>query len=122
MGLAISKAEFCEGVLGVVRRDNKRGYVASSDASKSVDQLVTGRPGKMAKSDDINAELRYLVEVDEDWQLKVLRDAFEGEFDKVADMQDGNLVFLPSCSPCQSSVDEVVDMVYRKLAIMYSTC
>merc|ERR1712014_302477 len=102
MGLAISKAEFCEGVLGVVRRDNKRGYVASSDASKSVDQLVTGRPGKMAKSDDINAELRYLVEVDEEWQRDVLHDAFEGEFDKVADLENGTLVFVNAYSDCQS--------------------
>merc|ERR1712048_356769 len=120
--LGITKADFCEGVLSVVRRDNKRGYVTSSDASKSVDQLVTVRPGKMAKSDDANAELRYLVEVDEDWQLKVLHEAFDGEFDKVADLQNGDLIFIPACSPCKSSISEVAEMVYSKLANMYSTC
>ena len=32
----------------------------------------------------MNAELRYLVEVDEAWQERVLSMAYEGVFDKVA--------------------------------------
>jgi len=120
--VGVSKAEFCEGVLSVVRRDNKRGYVASADPSKSVDQLVSGRPGKMARSDDVNAELRYLVEVDEDWQCKVLYEAFAGEFDKVADLHSGELVFADASSPCQSSVEDVADFIYSRLAQMYSAC
>ena len=70
--LGLTKEEFTEGVLEVVRRDNKRGYCICSDHTKSVDQLVTGRPGKMMRSSDPNAELRYLVEVDEEWQARVL--------------------------------------------------
>merc|ERR1712151_629014 len=66
--LGVKKEEFCEKVLQVVRRDNKRGYCNCSDPNKSVDQLVTCRPGKMLRSDDPNAEIRYLVEVDVDWQ------------------------------------------------------
>jgi hypothetical protein len=120
--MGVSNEEFCEGVLSVVRRDNKRGYVTSADPSKSVDQLVSERPGKMAHSDDKNAELRYLVEVDEDWQREVLFDAFEGEFDKVADLQSGNLVFINACSPCESGVEEVADVLYSRLANMYSAC
>jgi hypothetical protein len=119
--MGVGREEFCEGVLNVVRRDNKRGYVASADPSKSVDQLVCDRPGKMARSDDKSAELRYLVEVDEDWQQEVLFDAFEGEFDKVADVQDGNLVFVHAGSPCRAQVEEVADMLYSKLSQMYST-
>ena len=80
----VTKEEFIEGVLRVVRRDNKRGYCACSDESKSVDQLVTGRPGKMMRSTDKNAELRYLVEVDEAWQARVLSMAYDGIFDKVS--------------------------------------
>jgi 3-dehydroquinate synthetase len=92
--LKISKSEFCEGVLDVVRRDNKRGYIACDDCTKSVDQLVTGRIGKMMRSTDKNAELRYLVEVDEDWQKRVLGMAYDGKFDKVADIDDeGKLRF-----------------------------
>ena len=53
-------------------------------------QLVTGRLGKMMRSTDKNAELRYLVEVDEDWQKRVLGMAFDGKFDKVADLDDDN--------------------------------
>ena len=92
--LGVSKEEFCESVLQVVRRDNKRGYCNCSDPCKSVDQLVTKRPGKMLGSKDPNAEIRYLVEVDEEWQERVLGKAFEGEFDKVADLHEGELVFV----------------------------
>merc|ERR1712048_786613 len=116
----VSKAEFSEGVLSVVRRDNKRGYVASADPSKSVDQLVSGRPGKMVRSDDLNAELRYLVEVDEDWQHDVLCKAFDGEFDKVADLVDNQLTFLVAGSPCKSSSREVAQKIYDMLVNLYS--
>merc|ERR1712151_505539 len=94
--LGVKKEEFCENVLKVVRRDNKRGYCNCSDPNKSVDQLVTCRPGKMLRSDDPNAEIRYLVEVDEEWQRDVLAKAFDGEFDKVADFQSGKIEFLAS--------------------------
>ncbi|CAK0904150.1 unnamed protein product [Prorocentrum cordatum] len=80
--LGVSKEEFCESVLKVVRRDNKRGYCKCAPGC-SVDQLVQGRPGSLLRSDDPNAELRYLVEVSEDSQRDVLMDAFEGHFDKV---------------------------------------
>lgn len=92
--LGVQKEEFCEKVLQVVRRDNKRGYCNCSDPNKSVDQLVTCRPGKMLRSDDPNAEVRYLVEVDEEWQRDVLAKAFDGDFDKVADLQNGKIEFL----------------------------
>jgi len=92
--MGVSKEDFCDGVLDVVRRDNKRGYIVCDDCTKSVDQLVTGRIGKMMRSTDKNAELRYLVEVDEDWQKRVLGMAFDGKFDKVADVDDeGKLRF-----------------------------
>jgi len=92
--LSVTKEEFCEGVLRVVRRDNKRGYVASADPSKSVDQLVTGRPGRMLRSGDQSAELRYLVEVDEQWQHDVLCRAYDGYFDRIADLEGGKLKFV----------------------------
>lgn len=92
--LGVTRDEFCEGVLKVVRRDNKRGYCQCSDPSKSVDQLVTCRPGKMLASMDPNAEVRYLVEVDEEWQKNVLEKAFEGYFDRSVDLVNDSLVFV----------------------------
>ncbi len=94
--LGVGNEEFVESVLNVVRRDNKRGYCNCPDPKKSVDQLVTCRPGKMLGSGDPNAEIRYLVEVDEEWQGNVLAKAFDGFFDKVADLQQGELKFVPS--------------------------
>ena len=94
--LGVESEEFVEKVLQVVRRDNKRGYCNCSDPKKSVDQLVTCRPGKMLGSGDPNAEIRYLVEVDEEWQGNVLAKAFDGYFDKVADLQQGEIKFLSS--------------------------
>ena len=84
--LDVTKEEFVENVLCVVRRDNKRGYCQCA-GNKSVDQLVCDRPGKMIRSYDPKAELRYLVEVNEEWQGKVLGLAFDGEFDCFADMK-----------------------------------
>lgn len=95
--LGVEKEEFIEKVLQVVRRDNKRGYCNCSDPKKSVDQLVEIRPGKMLSSDDPNAKIRYLVQVDEDWQAEVLGKAFDGYFDKVADLnRDNELCFIPT--------------------------
>jgi hypothetical protein len=78
----VSKEEFCEGVLQVVRRDNKRGYCACG-TDMSVDQLVKNRPGCLLRSADPSAELRYLVEVSEDSQRMVLSKAFDGEYDRM---------------------------------------
>lgn len=80
--LGVQKPEFCEGVLRVVRRDNKRGYCRCAPGS-SVDQLVRARPGCLLRSSDPSAELRYLVEVSENSQRQVLERAFEGDYDKV---------------------------------------
>merc|ERR1719393_136642 len=80
--LGVSAEEFCESVLKVVRRDNKRGYCKCAPGC-SVDQLVQGRPGSLLRSDDPSAELRYLVEVSEDSQRDVLELAFDGYFDNV---------------------------------------
>lgn len=88
----VSKEEFCEGVLDVVRRDNKRGYCKCA-ADASVDQLVQERPGCLLRSEDPDAELRYLVEVTEKSQREVLERAFDGEFDKVA-VADGDGIKL----------------------------
>lgn len=84
--LSVDVEELVEGVLKVVRRDNKRGYCNCSSPSASVDQLVVQRPGRMLRSQDPNAELRYLVEVDESLQASVIRRAWDGEFDLVADI------------------------------------
>jgi 3-dehydroquinate synthetase len=105
--LGVGKEEFCEQVLQVVRRDNKRGYCNSNDPKKSVDQLVTSRPGKMLASPDPNAEVRYLVEVDEEWQRDVLAKAFDGTFDNVADLHDGKLAFVPSSRNQQRTKSEL---------------
>jgi len=116
--LGVSKEEFCEGVLKVVRRDNKRGYCCDGSAS-SVDQLVAGRPGRMLRSEDPNAELRYLVPVEEAWQRRVLSAAFDGEFDLVADVQEGTLTFAPCGSERQASAETVARHVRQLLHETY---
>lgn len=117
----IEKDEFCEGVLSVVRRDNKRGYVKTADPVKTVDQLVTGRPGQMVRSQDKDAELRYLVEVDEDWQRKVLCQAFDCEFDKVADLDCGQVKFVCSGQGLRTASEDVAAVIYAELVTMYRT-
>jgi len=117
--LGVSKEEFCEGVLKVVRRDNKRGYTACG-CGKSVDQLVCGRPGKMLKSDDYNAELRYLVEVDEQWQERVLSLAFDGAFDKVADISDSELQFKSHEEGRQTGAVFIAETIRTRLQAMYA--
>eukprot|EP00929_Paragymnodinium_shiwhaense_P060220 TRINITY_DN3009_c0_g1_i1.p1 TRINITY_DN3009_c0_g1~~TRINITY_DN3009_c0_g1_i1.p1 ORF type:complete len:826 (+),score=179.31 TRINITY_DN3009_c0_g1_i1:96-2573(+) len=103
--LGVSCEEFCEGVLQVVRRDNKRGYCKCADGS-SVDQLVQGRPGCLVRSSDPSAELRYLVEVSEDSQRAVLSRAFQGEFDQaVVASASGYLTITPR-SEIVSGADE----------------
>ena len=77
-------------VLQVVRRDNKSGYCNYCDPKKPVDQVVTNRPSKMLGSNNPNTEVRYLGEIDEEWQKRALLKPFEGEFDKVADLRQGN--------------------------------
>jgi len=101
--LGVGKEEFCEKVLQVVRRDNKRGYCNCSDPCKSVDQLVTSRPGKMLASPDPNAEVRYLVEVDEEWQKNALEKAFDGYFDRTCDLVKGEIVFVDTCNSLSCS-------------------
>jgi len=124
--LGVGKEEFCEKVLQVVRRDNKRGYCNCSDPQKSVDQLVTCRPGKMLRSNDPNAEVRYLVEVDEEWQKAVLEEAFDGRFDKVADLQNGELHFHSAApitkdsSFLHSSSKEVATYMRNRLLVAYT--
>jgi hypothetical protein len=118
--LSVSKEEFCEGVLRVVRVDNKRGYVASADPSKSVDQLVTDRPGKMLQSDDASAELRYLVEIDERWQRDVLGRAFDGDFDRVADLEGGELQFVAPSVALQASSHDVAVHVHSELQTIFA--
>lgn len=93
--LGVNKEEFCDRVLQIVRRDNKRGYCDICSSNQSVDQLVTCRPGRMLRSADTNAEIRYLVQVNEVWQREVLIKAFEGYFDNVADFRDQSIVFVP---------------------------
>ncbi|GMI48301.1 hypothetical protein TrCOL_g10485 [Triparma columacea] len=120
--LGVTREEFVEGVLAVVRRDNKRGYCACSDPSKSVDQLVTQRPGKMLRSDDENAELRYLVEVDEEWQSNVLKRAWDCEFDNIADINDaGELDFVRSEGKGElvSSSEEVGEFLWEAVNGLY---
>jgi hypothetical protein len=120
--LGVTREDFVEGVLAVVRRDNKRGYCACSDPSKSVDQLVTQRPGKMLRSDDENAELRYLVEVDEEWQSNVLKRAWDCEFDNIADINDaGELDFVRSEGKGElvSSSEEVGEFLWEAVNGLY---
>lgn len=119
--LGVTKEELCEGVLQVVRRDNKRGY-CKCGANSSVDQLVAKRPGMMLRSHDSNAELRYLVEVDEDLQKQMLLRAFAGDFDKVADVQNGKLVFVPAdqSDKLESDSSVVADHIHSRIAEIFA--
>lgn len=144
--LSVDVEELVEGVLKVVRRDNKRGYCNCSSATASVDQLVVQRPGKMLRSRDPNAELRYLVEVDESLQASVIRRAWHGEFDLVADLRSTtasspDLFFVPfdletynslqrgDISPDRSTLTRVgydvpssvvSDYIHKEVASMYA--
>ena len=121
--LGVECEEFVEKVLQVVRRDNKRGYCNCCDPKKSVDQLVTVRPGKMLRSEDPNAEIRYLVEVDEEWQGDVLAKAFEGHFDMVADLQGEELKFIPTSQmrSLKSQSKDVARQIRSKLLNAYAS-
>jgi len=88
---------------------------------KTVDQLVNGRPGQMVRSQDKDAELRYLVEVDEDWQRKVLCQAFDCEFDKVADLDCGQVKFVCSGQGLRMASEDVAAVIYAELVTMYRT-
>ena len=117
--LGVSCAEMVNGVIAVVRRDNKKGYCKCGE--NSVDQLVAGRPGKMLRSLDPAAELRYLVEVDESLQREMLTRAFAGEFDRVADLRDGELVFVPYGERLITSSTEVAAYIHTSIKALYST-
>jgi len=116
--MGVTEEEFCEGVLKVVRRDNKRGYTKCG-CGKSVDQLVCDRPGKMLRSDDKEAELRYLVEVDEEWQKDVLSLAFDGHFDKVADLEGDEFCFMPEKDGRSHRGVDVAKRIRSGLQAMY---
>lgn len=122
--LGITKAEFVHEVLEVVRLDNKRGYVECADCTKSVDQLVTRRPGQMLRSDDSNAEVRYLVTVDEAWQQSVLERAFDMEFDNVAHLEpsSGTITFAPLATRPRPPADSaaVADALRRRISALYA--
>jgi len=125
--LGVGRNEFCENVLQVVRRDNKRGYCDYSDSKKSVDQLVTCRPGKMLRSSDANAEIRYLVEVDEEWQRQVLKKAFDGHFDNFVDIRNGGLVFrslseMKHDHLLMASSKNVSSHIKKDLLSIYDSC
>ncbi len=119
--LQVELNELVEGVLKVVRRDNKRGYCQCSDTA-SVDQLVVGRCGKMLRSRDTNAELRYLVQVPETMQEEMLRRAWNGDFDLCADLVDEELVFVPyrEDNRYASSSDEVASYIHESIADIYA--
>jgi len=94
--LGIQKAEFLRECIAGVRLDNKRGYCECA-IDVSVDQLVTSRPGRMLRSADANAEVRYMVIIEEARQRQALERAFDLEFDLVAHRNPatGALEFLP---------------------------
>mmetsp|Transcript_26011 Transcript_26011/g.47531 ORF Transcript_26011/g.47531 Transcript_26011/m.47531 type:complete len:801 (+) Transcript_26011:67-2469(+) len=121
--LGVSCDEFCEGVLKVVRRDNKRGYCKCAEGS-SVDQLVSQRPGCLLRSSDPSAELRYLVEVSEESQRTVLQRAFEGAYDNVLTFEREALEFIPrnrftadgrSAKTAAQALDGLIQSLYEDL-------
>jgi hypothetical protein len=99
--LGIGRDEFLSECLAVVRLDNKRGYCECA-ADSSVDQLVASRPGRMLKSPDPNAEVRYMVTIAEERQRAALERAFELEFDLVAHLEEGRVLFRPLASAPRS--------------------
>ena len=77
------------------------------------------------RSTDSNAELRYLVEVDEAWQEAVLCMAYEGKFDRVADINlEGKLMFVERCkvtSPSSliSESADVAEFMHQSIQAVY---
>jgi 3-dehydroquinate synthetase len=120
MELSVSQEEFCEGVLKVVRRDNKRGYCKCEPGS-SVDQLVQNRPGCLLRSSDASAELRYLVEISEESQRKVLETAFEGAFDNVLVLGESGLEIVHRDIKTQRS-SEVIEVAGSLDMLLRETC
>jgi len=90
--LGITKEDFLNEAIAGVRLDNKRGYCECGE-NVSVDQLVTSRPGRMLRSDDHNAEVRYMVTIDEDRQKEALERAWDLDFDTIAHLEDGEIAF-----------------------------
>eukprot|EP00039_Didymoeca_costata_P017240 m.317566 g.317566 ORF g.317566 m.317566 type:complete len:579 (+) comp16511_c0_seq1:572-2308(+) len=121
--LGVTREDLIEGVLKVVRRDNKRGYCKCGER-KSVDQLVVSRPGRMVKSNDPSAALRYLVEVDEDIQAAMLSRAWDGEFDCVADLREGKLEFVKLVhggpTKLESASIDVAHHIHKSLHEVYN--
>lgn len=121
--LGVGLDELIEGVLRVVRRDNKRGYCSCSETA-SVDQLVVGRCGKMLRSRDEHAELRYLVQVPERMQAEMLRKAWNGDFDLCADLNEsGELIFVPyreEHASYHASSDKVAAYIHNGIADVYA--
>merc|ERR1712023_289820 len=118
--LGVSREELIDGVLAVVRRDNKRGYCKCEDGVESVDKLVVGRPGRMIKSADASAELRYLITINEQLQRSVLSKAYDCEFDKVADIRDDEMVFIPYVVKREASACQVAKTLRSSLKELYS--
>jgi len=118
--LGVTREELIDGVLAVVRRDNKRGYCKCEDGVESVDQLVVGRPGRMVKSADAAAELRYLITINEQLQRNVLSKAYDCEFDKVADIRDGEMMFIPYGVKREASASQVAKTLRSSLKELYS--
>ena len=118
--LGVSRREFVESCIGGVRLDNKRGYVACAEC-ESVDQIVCGRPGRMVRSADHNAEVRYLVKVDEALQRDVLGLAWDGAFDKEASLDEhGALAFAPPGRSPRSAEQgvRVADAIKRSMGAL----
>lgn len=119
--LNVSRDEFIDGVLDVIRRDNKRGYCSCSTDTASVDQLVKDQPGRMLRSSDPDAEIRYLVEINEDLQKEMLGRAYDCEFDCYADIIDNQFQFIHSDFKSdqmvnrRASANEMGTTLHRKL-------
>jgi hypothetical protein len=77
----------------------------------------------LLRSENPNADIRYLVEVDEEWQGDVLAKAFEGHFDMVADLQGEELKFIPTSQmrSLKSQSKDVARQIRSKLLNAYAS-
>lgn len=73
------------------------------------------------RSDDPSAELRYLVEISEDSQREVLKDAFEGVFDNMLVLGDAGLEIVPRHTSMMSSSD-ATEVAAALDALLQETC
>jgi hypothetical protein len=77
----------------------------------------------MLRSRDVNAELRYLVQVPETMQAEMLHRAWNGDFDLCADLQEGELVFVSyreDNASYASSSDKVASYIHNSIAEVYA--